>query len=125
MNDPALADELRLLEEALLTPAVRGDSARLDRLFAADFLEIGSSGRVFDKATAIASLAALREGAPPVALVDFQLRLLTPTVALAVYRVVARPASGEASWSLRSSVWVQRGGRWQLAFHQGTRTPAP
>ncbi|MHB0981085.1 MAG: DUF4440 domain-containing protein [Thermoleophilia bacterium] len=39
----------RALEEALLDPAVRQFQARLSELTADDFVEFGSSGRVFGK----------------------------------------------------------------------------
>jgi glyoxylase I family protein len=56
---------------------------------------------------------------------DLNVRLLGLGIVLATYRV-----RGQASdpaivrESLRSSVWVRRSDRWQLPFHQGTRSAA-
>ena len=125
-------DHLRALEEALLTPALRRDPRRLATLLADDFREFGSSGRIWTKAETLEGL--LTETPIQLQLKDFEAKPLAPEAVLVTYRVqretlaatpvpegledVARPAP-----SLRSSLWVQREGRWQMLFHQGT--PAP
>ena len=122
MNDGAeLAEEIRRVELQLLDPEVRSSAAVLDRLLADDFLEIGASGRVFDKAQII---AALESGALLEATVeDLRVRFLAPGIALATYRLRSRTAGNEADrFSLRSSLWIFRSDRWQLRFHQGTLT---
>ena len=55
-----------------------------------------------------------------IALRDFEVEVLAEGVALATYRAVRREVGAEAIESLRSSVWVEREGRWQMVFHQGT-----
>ncbi len=123
MSDTAeLEVEIRRLEERLLTPEVRAAPEELARLLADDFLEFGSSGHVFDRQEVIASLPL--QPKEQFALTEFQVRLLAPTIALAMYRVVR---SGEQQdvpqGSLRSSIWRRTAGRWQMVFHQGTPTP--
>ena len=50
----------------------------------------------------------------------FAVHALSEDVALATYRTT-ETAPGEAPRRrLRSSIWVRRGGRWTLRFHQGT-----
>jgi len=49
----------------LLQPNIRQSRDELDRLFAEDFVEFGSSGRVYDKETAIASMIGEQQ-TPPV-----------------------------------------------------------
>jgi hypothetical protein len=46
------------------------------------------------------------------AILDFQVRVLTPHAVHATYR---------APGSLRSSVWIREANRWRMLFHQGTR----
>ena len=126
-------DHLRALEEALLTPALRRDQSRLATLIADDFREFGSSGRIFSK---VEILDALQTEVPAkLHLEDFETTPLAPGAVLVTYRVqrkalavAAMPgqlgSSEQAAVSLRSSVWVQREGRWQMLFHQGTPASA-
>jgi hypothetical protein len=48
--------------------------------------------------------------------------MLAPGVALLTY--VIRHEASPPSYTLRSSVWQHRGERWQMVFHQSTRTSA-
>ena len=107
-EDRALRDTVRVLEEQLLEPRVRGDRASLERLLADGFVEFGASGCVFDREAVITALAS--ESATEFAVHEF--------------RATARtPARGTERVSLRSSLWVHRSERWQLLFHQGTPIP--
>jgi Domain of unknown function (DUF4440) len=47
---------LRQLEERLLAPDVRGSPAAADARLGDDFVEFGSSGTVYDKASILAAL---------------------------------------------------------------------
>jgi hypothetical protein len=117
--DPSLADHLRQLEERLLQPKMRKSTEALCELLADEFIEFGSSGRIFDKRQIIESV----RNEPPVqrSLLDFKTSVLAPGVVLATYRIVRHGASGAQSvYSLRSSIWKLIGGRWQMLFHQGT-----
>ena len=119
---PTLADHLRRLEEELLRPEVRRSRAALEALLAPEFLELGSSGRAYDRAAIVAALAV--EVPAAVRIEDFAVRELTPDVALVTYRSVRSDATGgapTAAW--RSSIWCRAAdGGWQLTFHQGTPT---
>ncbi len=104
-----LEDEIRELEEQLATPSIRASADVLDRLISDQFVEFGSSGRVFSKQDVIALLLA----APTVTPIVTDLRVLevTADVALATYRTER---------SVRSSVWRREGQAWRVVFHQGT-----
>jgi hypothetical protein len=118
------ADHLRTLEERLLQPDVRRSAQAVASLLADEFVEFGSSGRVFDKTQII---AALRDE-PPIerVLSDFGSTVLAPGVVLVTYRIARRTASDEPPQHLlRSSIWKLMDGRWQMVFHQGTLSPAP
>ena len=105
----------------MLTPQARASPEELARLLADDFLEFGSSGRVFDRQQVIATLPL--QPKEQFALTEFQVRLLAPTITLAMYRVVRSGEQHEApQGSLHSSIWRWAGGRWQMVFHQGTPT---
>lgn len=106
----ALVEEL---ERELLGPLVRGDIGRTAVLLHPDFMEIGSSGRVW---TRDAMMMALEED--PGERTDIEVlgseRIGTGAVLL-TYRSFTRSGT-----ILRSSLWVLDGDRWRLRFHQGT-----
>lgn len=61
MPDTGLDQQIRALEERLLTPELCRSREELPKLLADDFLELGSSGRTFDREAIIILLqAALR-----------------------------------------------------------------
>ncbi len=120
MEEQLLPEELiRHLEERLLQPDVRHSANDVAELLADDFVEIGSSGRIFDKQTTIAALQ--HESPVEILLTDYRARMLAPDVILVTYRAI-RSASvpAQPTQSLRSSIWKQLDGRWRLVFHQGT-----
>lgn len=105
--------EVEELERELLGPLVRGDIGRTAVLLHPDFMEIGSSGRVW---TRDAMMMALEED--PGERTDIEIlgaERLGAEAVLLTYRSYARSGN-----TLRSSLWVLDGGRWRLRFHQGT-----
>ena len=122
MTDASLVRQLRELEASHLRPDVRSSPDSLAALLADEFVEFGSSGRVFDRQAVLASAAA---DAPFQSRIDdFDVRSLGPDAALTTYCLTAWATSErDATVSLRSSVWVRRAGQWLLVFHQGTRQP--
>ena len=111
---------LRAREQALLDPAVRRDRARVAELLADDFLEFGSSGRIWTR-EAILDLLVTESYDPP-AMEEFQCDLIGEDVALVTYKTVrADAASGLRAEVLRSSIWIREAGDWRVRFHQGTK----
>jgi hypothetical protein len=120
--DPVLEETIRSLELRLLDPEVRATPEKLEELLADDFLELGSSGRTYDKREIVDVLQG--ESGLESSVQDFRIRQLGPDAVLATYQITARPApSTDVRRSLRSSILVRFEGRWQLAFHQGTLIP--
>jgi len=111
-----LDETLLDLERRMMDPQERQHPGRLAELLDEGFVEHGSSGRVYSRAE---TLALLPEGPSRSFEVEaFQVRELAPGCALATFRT---HCGGVVS--LRCSVWIQRDGRWVMAFHQGTRVP--
>jgi len=120
----SLREHLRELEEQLLQPDVRRSRRALDELLSDEFVEFASDGVAYDKAQVIDALK--REAPCRRSLTDFQIVPLAENTILATYRATRQNvASAETVDSLRSSIWMQRDGRWQLLFHQGTTRAAP
>jgi hypothetical protein len=108
-------DELEALEMELLDPAVRSDPVQVGELLRDDFIEFGSSGRVYEKRVLIEMMS--HETQARVVIRDFSVRGLSDDTALVTYRSVGQTGQ-EAR---RSSIWVHSAGGWELVFHQGTR----
>jgi ketosteroid isomerase-like protein len=120
----AIEDERELLkinkeyDEAL----VRGDLAALELLFGDEFIYTSTSGDVVNKSQ---QLALVRSGAMQIASGssdDVQVRLYG-SIALVLGSFIAKGQfKGQAfdSTERYTSVWVKRGGRWQLIAEQGT-----
>ncbi|MCL4526693.1 MAG: DUF4440 domain-containing protein [Gammaproteobacteria bacterium] len=106
---------LETLERQLLAPQVR-KSRLVSELLAEEFVEFGSSGRQFNKAQIVAALQV--ETSVEVTASEFKVQLLSSQVALITYR--AHRHSAPSTHTLRSSIWQQREGQWQMVFHQGT-----
>lgn len=96
----------------------------LETLLAPDFVEIGRSGRVYDRDAIVAALVTEDAGGATVVagVEDFAVRVLAPGVALATYRSLhADPAGRAQVVARRSSIWRRDAdGAWRLTFHQGT-----
>ncbi|MGD0735129.1 MAG: nuclear transport factor 2 family protein [Terracidiphilus sp.] len=106
-------------ERALLDPAVRRDRAQVEALLADDFLEFGSSVRVWDRQTILDSLASEEQS-----LLDAEKMhcvLISAEVGLVTYRAIRTDSAGTQSVTLRSSIWIKEAGKWRVRFHQGTR----
>ena len=103
------------LEERLAGPAARISREEAEELLADDFFEFGSSGKVVDRDKVVSGIAMLSPNAWSIA--NFELTLLAEDIALVTYIATQ---SGRGS-TLRSSIWKRAGGRWRMAFHQGTK----
>lgn len=104
-------------EKALTDPGVRRSPQRVHQLLHPDFVEIGSSGHVYDRETMIEMMTSERPGG--VVIRDFEVHLLSDNTALVTYRSIG--TSGKEA--RRSSIWVDEGSGWRLIHHQGTRVP--
>ncbi len=117
MKHVTMEVQLRLLEEKLLEPAIRKSVADLEVLLADDFIEHGSSGRTFTKEMILERLP--EEDKIEMELTGFQAKRLAENVYLTTFRVLRR---NDMKYSIRSSIWKENKGQWQMVFHQGTPT---
>lgn len=108
------------LEMKLLSTEIRKSPHELSQLFSDDFVEFGSSGKVYNKPEVVHALQ--HEPETKFEVVDFKINPLSPEVVLATYRVKKiRVEENKTTQSLRSSIWKLSDIGWQLVFHQGTR----
>jgi hypothetical protein len=118
----SLKEELLELEKKLVDPDLRSTPEKLAPLLAEDFMEFGSGGHAYDKKRI---LFLLRRQVPTRLLIEeFRVIPLAESAALVTYRAGTESTRTTAPhYSLRSSLWVLRGGAWQMVFHQGTNVP--
>ena len=109
------SDQFYELERSIVEPAYRQSAEMMEELLHPEFVELGSSGRVYDRQDMIEMLTA--EVAAEVLIRDFKVHRVNPSAVLVTYRSIGQ-SGNEAR---RSSLWVRVGDRWQIRFHQGTR----
>ena len=118
MTADRLADELLRYETALARRDPTGLPGGLAGLLDDEFVEIGASGRTWDREATVAALVV--DVAAEVTVEAFVCERLGGEVALATYDAAVIDAGGRTRRSRRSSVWVRRAGGWRIRFHQGT-----
>ena len=121
MGLPTTPDDLAIVrdcERALHTGSVRGDRLSAGLLLHRDFREFGTSGRVWDRESAL-DMMEDTSSRGQVKDEDLVATALGDDVVLVTYDSLT--PEGRAR---RSSIWVREDGRWQVRFHQGTTVPA-
>jgi hypothetical protein len=114
-----ILNDLHRLEIALASASSRRDRDQLELVLADDFVEFGASGNIWSRDQVLEDLPS--EVPAERVLGDFQVRPLAENTVLVTYRCSTKSlASDRGVFSLRSSLWQHRGGRWQMIFHQGT-----
>lgn len=111
------------LETQLHSKEVRNSKEKVSALLADDFIEFGSSGVKYDKAFTLDSLS---EEAIDLEIVveDFEVKHLSDDIVLVTYKTSKiDPDTGSRFHSLRSSIWKNNSGNWEMVFHQGTKIP--
>ncbi len=119
---PSVVDDLSALELALARrdePSIPGG---YEAVLAPEFVEIGSSGRLWTRAEILEALHA-EPPDPSISIESFHLAELAPDVLLATYDAITTGADGVPIRRRRSGTWIRRDGRCQLRFHQGTPVP--
>ncbi|MEU0395439.1 nuclear transport factor 2 family protein [Streptomyces sp. NPDC006208] len=120
MTDPLSTDAVSAAMEAefrLLDPTVRSSAEQLAELLHPDFLEVGTSGQLWDRESVIAALTARSAPAPRTITTS---RMSGVQLAPDVVHLTFDTESG-AQHAHRSSLWRLTGSTWLLYFHQGTR----
>jgi hypothetical protein len=90
----------------------------MDALLDESFVEIGASGRIYNRQQTLD--AEVQEINAQLPLPDFSAQLLVPSIALVTYRSVQTKADGNRREAERSSIWMKKGEKWKIVFHQGT-----
>ena len=116
-DDGSVLAEIEALEMRLLDPAVRVDPAALEALLHPEFVEFGTSGRMWSREAIISSLLE-DPGNVGVTVDDLHGAFVADGCVLLTYSTVK-----QGRIALRSSLWCHDGLRWRIRFHQGTPVP--
>lgn len=100
------------LERALLTDVVRSDPSRVAALLHPDWYEVGSFGRIWNRAELLAAIGPLPA---PVDCEVVDAQHVDHNQILLLWR-----STGNGASALRTSLWIRDTGNWQQRFHQGT-----
>lgn len=119
---PVMSDDISVvmgLEREMQSPAARANPARTRELLAPDFVEIGASGRRWDRE----SMLRLLEGdsqapAAVIGVTGLEARHLTEDLIQVLW-----DSERDGRRARRSSLWRRATGGWRLVFHQGTSLP--
>ena len=106
-----IAARIREYEEALLDPAVRRESARVLALLADNFLEIGASGKTWNREQIVDQLATEEYIQPTMD--DFECSMITDSVVLATYKTIRTRPSDRHSRSFSAKLSLDKG-FWQM-----------
>ena len=101
-------------ERLLANPAVKED---LTRFFSDEFVEIGSSGKLYNREQTLKALES--SAVQKTDLSEFNLLKLGENTCLLTYKA-KRTVNGKVSLSYRSSVWNYNNKQRKIIFHQGT-----
>ena len=109
-----MTHECILLEKGLLEHSIRTDRDIIEKLFADNFVEFGSAGKIYNKADVHQALST--EAVREFKAIDFESKILSANCVLITYKLFEGTEA-----TLRSSIWCHdANGNWQMIFHQGT-----
>jgi len=117
-TDGSELDLIMRLERELQTKACRNDRARLLELLAPDFVEVGASGRVWDRSRILQLLASQAGDTDEITVTNLAGRMLAERFALVHWGSVYKGQSAR-----RTSLWRHDEHGWRLVHHQATVLP--
>ncbi len=120
-TDPALAgilEELKKREPIFHRPEFGTARADFENMMAADFWEVGASGRRYSREFVLAELERRHaaEHADLWETRDFHCRRLAEDVYLLTYTLL----QNHERLTRRSTIWQETPAGWKIVFHQGT-----
>lgn len=105
-------ETIKNLEIELTELSTRSNIQRLAALIHDDFMEVGCSGKTYNKADI---LRCLHENTNPCQLSNFSFKHLADDCILIHYQSISN-----SSKALRTSIWKKDHDIWQMLHHQGT-----
>ena len=114
---------LRKLEESLLKKEIRANPNKLNELIHESFIEIGYSGKTYEKTDILTSLPNEKDSESEYWSQDYSFISLSTDLVLIMYLEARMDKNGKLSrYAKRTSIWFNNADKWQIKFHQGTPT---
>lgn len=111
--------KIKDLELELLDPKVRKDKKRLSQLLSEDFMEIASSGVIFNKEDILKNLPKQNNIEWKVS--NLKVKEISQNIFLINYKIKKTDIKNNiVTNSIRTSLWKDFNGNWKMVFHQGT-----
>lgn len=107
-------------EIALLQVELRRNPDELTQLLHPDFLEVGRSGKSFNREAIIKSLLAEKDSTSNIVYQDIVGCFVDRSTILITYKTAIKNGDRISSMAKRSSLWVNESSRWRIRYHQGT-----
>ncbi len=104
------------LEKKLHSFEFRSDSTKISNLLSSTFFEFGASGNSWT----ILERLPTEDGKNKIESYNYAAKPLSDSTVLVTYISKRIGPAGETSEFLRSSIWKNNSGIWQMEFHQGT-----
>lgn len=120
----SIKEELFKLENALLQPEVRNSTEKSNEILADDFIEYCSSGYEYHQNKEETVNGTVISNKVYGRIIDFEIKELSSDCVQATYKMIKDYEENEdRKYTLRSSIWKYRDGKWKMIFHQGTLVP--
>ncbi len=107
------------LEKKLHSFEFRSDSTKISTLLSSTFFEFGASGNSWTRENILERLPT-EDGKNKIESYNYSAKPLSDSTVLVTYISKRISPAGETSEFLRSSIWKNNNGLWQMEFHQGT-----
>ncbi|MEI6091628.1 MAG: DUF4440 domain-containing protein [bacterium] len=110
------------LEKKLMDNDVRTNADKLKQILENDFIEFGSTGKVYKYAEGDVFDSKANKDIT-YEILNYSFRQLAPDVVLMIYKVKKTDLrNNKEELTLRSSIWRKKHEDLKMVFHQGTRT---
>lgn len=116
-------ERIRNLEDKLISHEIRKSAEELSQLINDEFIEIGGSGKAYNKKQVMESLK--NESPQKIIIDNFKTLILSEDVIAAIYIAIKENGNSPKSFSRRCSIWKRKDGKWQIYYHQGTNINQP
>jgi hypothetical protein len=98
---------------------VRSNASKISKLLGPNFYEFGASGKVLTREDVLNRLP-FEDDKIKIEPSNFKITMLSPETALLTYIAKKINPDNSSLQYLRSSLWKNIAGTWQIEFHQGT-----
>lgn len=117
----SIKEQIFQLENDLIKSEVRKSADKINEILSNDFVEFSSSGSEYHYKYGDVFQDEEDERILDWEILDFKVKKVTDNCVLATYMVIKHDELDERKrYSLRSSLWTEKNGKWKLSFHQGT-----